>query len=309
MRRILGIAAALLVVALGLAAIIGYQHVTALRIERIGEDVAVFTGFGGNAAVLRTERGSVIVDTMTLRLQGEQLLERAEAFADGSVLKVINTHYHLDHTHGNPAFPAGTEIISTARTRDYLLHFDAGYWEGEREASLPNRTFEQQHEFAIGGKTVRVLFLGDGHTGGDAVVHFVEDRVLHLGDLFFHRIYPNIDLEAGGSVRAWVETLDRALEIDFDHAIPGHGAVGTRDDVLQFQGFLRELVALGERAAAEGWSLAETQRRAELREDEGYETIGVPGFFYLDREFAVRRAWEEATGEVEGKAEGEDGDA
>ncbi len=301
MGRILGIAVALLVVLVGLAAVVGYQQVTDLDFERVGEDVALFSGFGGNVAVLRTERGSVIVDTMTLRLQGEQLRERAEAFAGGSVVKVINTHYHLDHTHGNPAFPAGTDIISTARTREYLERFDAGYWEGEREASLPTRTFEEQHEFRIGGKTVRVLFLGAGHTGGDAVVHFVEDRVLHLGDLFFHRIYPSVDLEAGGSVRAWVETLDRALEIDFEVAIPGHGAVGTRDDVLQFQAFLREVVAHAERAAAEGWSLDETLDRALLREDEGYETIGVPGIFHLDRDFVVRRAWEETTGALEGK--------
>jgi glyoxylase-like metal-dependent hydrolase (beta-lactamase superfamily II) len=48
------------------------------------------------------------------------------------------------------------------------------------------------------------------------VALFVEDKVLHTGDLFFNGRYPNIDLEAGGSVREWVATIDRVLELDFD---------------------------------------------------------------------------------------------
>lgn len=303
MRRIVGIVVAVLVVGSALLAVIGYQEISALKLETPTQDVAVLSGFGGNVAVLRTERGPVIVDTMTFRLQGDRLRERAEAFAGGAVVKVINTHYHLDHTHGNPAFPAGTEIIATKATRAYLREYDSGYWEGDDEVFLPTKTFKSRHEFTLGGKTVRVLHLGSGHTGGDAVVQFVEDRVLHFGDLFFNRLYPSVDLEAGGSLRAWIETLDRVLELDFEHAIPGHGAVGTRGDVLQFQALLRELVVVGERAAAEQWSLRETLAKTELSEDEGYETIGVPGLVYLDRDSVIRRAWEEATGALEEASE------
>ena len=308
MGRIAGIVVVVLLVGCAVLAIVGYQQVTTLRVETLGEDVFVLSGFGGNVGVLRTERGSVIVDTMTFRMQGEGIRERAEALTGVPVFKVVNTHYHLDHTHGNPAFPAGTEIVATARTRDALLQFDPEYWEGEDEAFLPNKTFEEQHEFLVGGKTVRVLFLGNGHTGGDAIVHFVDDRVVHFGDLFFNRLYPNIDLEAGGGLRPWIETLDRALEIDFDHAIPGHGEIGTREDVLQFQAFLRELAELGARAAEEGWTLEETQARADLQSDAGYETIGIPGLFYLDREFVVRRAWEEATGALDNSPEDDPGE-
>ncbi len=303
MRRVATVVVALVVVGCAILAIFGYQQVTALRVTSLGDDLTVLSGFGGNVAVLRTARGSVIVDTMTFRMQGERLRERAEALADGPTLKVINTHYHRDHTHGNPAFPAGTEIIATERTRALLLEFDPDYWEGEDSAFLPTKTFREQHEFSVGGKTVRVLHLGPGHTGGDAVVHFVEDRVLHLGDLFFNRLYPNIDLEAGGSIRGWVEALDRALALDFDRAIPGHGEVGSRDDVVQFQTFLRELVTVGEQAREADWTLEETLNRVELAEDEGYETIGIPGIFHLNRDFVVRRAWEEATAE-QGNSDG-----
>jgi len=236
---------------------------------------------------------------MTFRMQGAEIREAAEKLGRGPTQAIINTHYHRDHTHGNPAFASGTTVWSTQRTRDYLLKFDAPYWEGDAAGTLPNKTFDDGiHELSVGGKTIRLEHLGRGHTGGDLVVLFVEDRVLHTGDLFFNGRYPNIDLEAGGSVREWDATLDRVLALDFDRVIPGHGPVTDREGLRAFQRFLRELWSLAERGAREGKTLAETQALPGLTADAGYQSIGVPFVFKLDRNFAIRRAWEEATGAV-----------
>ena len=102
----------------------------------------------------------------------------------------------------------------------------------------------------------------------------------------------------GGSVREWPATLDRVLELDFDAVIPGHGRVTDREGLKGFQRFLRELGQVAERAAREGRSLEETQATAELHSDAGYAPIRIPFVVKLDREFAIRRAWEEATGAV-----------
>jgi glyoxylase-like metal-dependent hydrolase (beta-lactamase superfamily II) len=296
LRRWLGRAALILVVLLAGGAIYGYQQVATLEAERVTDDVHVLFGLGGNVGVLATQRGAVIVDTLTFRMQGARVRELAEKLGRGPTQAVINTHYHVDHTHGNPAFAAGTKVVATQRTRDYLLHFDPDYWKGDARSSVPNETFDAAHELRVGGKTVRLLHLGRGHTGGDLVVLFVEDRVLHTGDLFFNGRYPNIDLEAGGSVREWIATLDRVLALDFDQIIPGHGPVTDREGLRAFQGFLRELWSLAERGAREGLSLEETAELPGLTADTGYQTISVPLVFSLDREFVIRRAWEEATG-------------
>jgi len=81
----------------------------------------------------------------------------------------LNTHYHSDHTHGNPGFPAGTRVVSTTRTRALLDALDASYWSGAAAETLPNETFDTTHEIRLGGKTVRVSYLGRGHTSGDLV--------------------------------------------------------------------------------------------------------------------------------------------
>ena len=299
MRRILGWGLALLTLALAALAIWGYGRVSSLESEAVTDDVHVLFGLGGNVGVLRTDRGAVIVDTLTFRMQGDAIRERAEALTGGEVQVILNTHYHRDHTHGNPAFPVGTRVVSTARTLELLRALDADYFSGAAAQSLPNETFTGEHEVRLGGKTIRALHPGRGHTDGDLVVLFVEDRVIHLGDLYFSRRYPSVDLEAGGSVRAWIDTLDRVLALDgWDRAIPGHGPVGDREGVQQFQRFLRELWSQTEAAARAGKSLEETLASVELTEDAGYGVISMPLVFSPDRDFVVRRAWEEATGRV-----------
>jgi glyoxylase-like metal-dependent hydrolase (beta-lactamase superfamily II) len=299
MRRwIVRVVLAIVVVA-ALAGIYAYQRVSDITAEKITDDVHVLFGLGGNVGVLRTDRGSVIVDTMTFRMQGEEIRELAEQLTGREVEVIINTHYHSDHTHGNPAFPSGTRIVATKRTRELLEAFDAASWKGDAAGTLPNETFDGSYEIAVGGKTVRAQYLGRGHTSGDLVVLFVEDRVLHTGDLLFNGRYPNIDLEAGGSVREWVTTLDKVLALDgYDQVIPGHGPVTDRDGIRRFQSFLRELADKAASAAAAHQSLADTLRTTTLTQDAGFEPIGVPMMFRLDRDFVVRRAWEEATGTV-----------
>jgi len=311
MQRKLAIAFAVLVLLAGASVVALFQDFTTLSHEAVTADVQLVQagGINGNVAVLRTDDGAVVVDTLTLRAQGSRLRELAEKLGGGPVQLVLNTHYHAGHSHGNPGFPVGTHIVATRRTREYMLGVDGAYWRGEGvwsllgsdvTGTLPNDLVETGSVLSIGGKTIRTLHPGRGHTGGDLVVLFVEDRVLHMGDLLVVGCYPNIDLEAGGSVEAWITTLDRVLALDFDRVIPGHGPVTDRAGIERFQAFLRELWELARQAAAEGLTLERTQEVAarSLTRDAGFVAMGLPPFFTLDRAFVVRRAWEEATGAV-----------
>jgi glyoxylase-like metal-dependent hydrolase (beta-lactamase superfamily II) len=298
MGRTAGVVVGVAILVAGFGAVYVYDEVMTLDTEQVTEDISVIYGFGGNVGVLRTEHGVVIVDTLTFVPQGRRIRELAERIGGGPTQAVINTHYHIDHTHGNPGFAVGTKVVSTQRTRDYLMFFDGDYWEGDAAGTVPNVTFDERHELRIGGKTIRLRHLGRGHTGGDLVVLFKEDRVVHTGDLFFNHRYPNIDLEAGGSVREWIDTLDRVLAIDFDHIIPGHGPVTDRAGLEAFRRFLLDLWTQASDAVAAGKTLRETLATVELRYDEGYEIYSIPFVVKLDRDFVVRRAWEEASGAV-----------
>ena len=297
MRIVIGAVAALLVAA-GIGAAVLYSQVNALSHEHVAGDVHVIHGLGGNVGVLKTTAGAVVVDSLTFVSQGEGVRALAEELGGGPVQLLLSTHYHGDHTHGNPAFDASTRFVATTRTLEHLRFFDAAFWEGPAAATLPVETFEDVFETKIGGKTIRAYHFGRGHTDGDLVVHFVEDRVIHMGDLFFNRQYPNIDLEGGGSLRDWSATLDRALALDFDRVIPGHGATTDADGIRNFQRFVTQLWEVGVDAAAVGQDLDTTIRNAPLDADAGYEPLVFPFVLSLDREFVLRRSWEEATGAV-----------
>jgi cyclase len=273
-----------------------YSQVRAIDVEVLSDDLFVLRGFGGNVAVLKTTEGTVVVDSMTLPLQGSRIREIARELTGAETILLINTHYHLDHTHGNPAFEPGTRVLSTERTLEHLDALDADFWTGEAAALKPNETFTDRQTLTIGGKTIDLVSPGRGHTDGDLVVVFRDERVLHAGDLMFKDHYPNIDLEAGGTIRYWPATLDRVMTLNFDRVIPGHGVTTDREGIIQFQAFLSQLWDIGQQAAANGTSLDEVKKSTALTADAGYQPIRFIVSLGLDRPFVLQRAWEEATG-------------
>jgi cyclase len=291
MRSLMWIAGGLIAVVV-IAGLWLFQVVWTLEVERVTDDVFVIHGVGGNVGVLRTGAGSVIVDTMTFPLQGERIRERAEELTGEPVAIVINTHYHADHTHGNPAFEPGTRVVATKATLHHLKTRDAEFWQGDAAENLPNETIERAKEIKLGNKTVRVFYLGDGHTNGDLVAWFMEDRVVHLGDLLFYRHYPRIDIEAGGSAKKWGDTLDQVFALDFDHVIPGHGKTTDAEGLRQFQAFMHQLARVGEQTKGLPLDLAIAE--AKLTEDEGYEPLRPVWLLGITRESVIGQAWQEA---------------
>lgn len=255
--------------------------------------------WGGNVGVLKTGEGTVIVDTMTFSFMGKVIRELAEEITGEPVVMIINSHYHLDHSHGNPAFAPGTRVVATERTLHHLQQLDADYFSGDAAQFLPGETFVTDQTLQVGNKTLWLIHPGLGHTDGDLVVLFVEDRTLHTGDLFFNKHYPNIDLEAGGSILTWGDTLEGLFGLPYEQVIPGHGPLTNGKGMRQFQVFIRELAELGAYAASINGSLEDTLVNGRLAADAGYEAITFGPLMNLNREFVIRRAWEEATGNFE----------
>ena len=274
-----------------------YSQTRALEVEQLTDDLWVLRGFGGNVAVLRTDAGNVIVDTMTFHLQGERIRDVARELTGADTALLINTHYHLDHTHGNPAFAPGTRVLATERTLSHLQALDAEFWTGDAAQLMPNETFAGRRlRFSLGNKTLELVHPGRGHTDGDLVVLFVDEEVVHMGDLLFNQHYPNIDLEAGGSVQQWPQTLDNIARLNFSRVIPGHGATTDREGIASFRAFMEQLGAIGSAAAADNASLEDVLATDALTADVGYEPIRFIVSLGLDRNFVLQRAWEEATG-------------
>ena len=277
-----------------LAALGTWAWFTVGSLERvpITNDVHMYRGFGGNVGVLVTGEGVVVVDTMTFVRQGGAIRARVAELTPQPIVAVLNTHYHMDHTHGNPAFAIGTKVVSTARTLEHLQKLDAKFWK-DRPAKdlLPNDTFDgASKEMRLGGKTIRAHYFGRGHTDGDLVVLFVEDRVLHVGDLLSNGLFPNIDLEAGGSVREWPATLEKVLALPFDTVIPGHGEPAGRRALERYRDFMAALWTQTAAIRDRGGSLEDAVKLVDIEEFALSTRWYAP---WLNRGFVIRRTWEE----------------
>jgi cyclase len=220
------------------------QPAPPIGIQKLKDDlyvIGVTKGVGaGNLAVCVTEEGVILVDDMFDRNHGE-ILEKLRMVTDKPIKYVLNTHQHEDHAGGNAKMLAmNAEVIShrNARANMALL----------KQPGLAHVTFADEMSVYLGGKEVRARHYGRGHTGGDAVMYFPADKVIHTGDLFLtFPPQPFIDYAQGGSALEWTKTLDAALKLDFDIAIPGHGPISDRAGIVKFR---NEFEAMRDRIGA-----------------------------------------------------------
>ncbi len=196
-----------------------------LAIELVKDGLYNITGPGGNVGVRVTPEGVILVDDKFPQ-DFDEIQQLVGQVSDLPVRYVINTHHHGDHAGGNVGYINIAEVVAHQNARDNMIR-------GNQDAP-PRMVFTDQTAVYLGGVEVRAFYLGTGHTNGDAVVYFPDLETVHGGDLL-HGIAPFIDYANGGSSRGWIATVNNILAMNFDTAIPGHGAVMTRADVVAFR--------------------------------------------------------------------------
>jgi len=183
----------------------------------------------GNTTALVTGEGVVLVDDK-FEVDAPNILAMLKTVTNQPIRYVINTHHHGDHSGGNARMQAiGAQVIASEAA---FRHFaDA------KQPGPPTVTFVDRALIHLGGTEVRLYHFGRAHTSGDVFVYFPSHRVLATGDAFtFGAMTPMlIDYPGGGSAKDWTGTLDRALELDFDTVVPGHGDVTTKAELRKFR--------------------------------------------------------------------------
>jgi glyoxylase-like metal-dependent hydrolase (beta-lactamase superfamily II) len=216
----------------------------------VAGSVYMLVGSGGNIGVSAGPDGLLLIDDQYAPL-AKKIVATLSELSDQSPNYIVNTHYHGDHTGSNAFFKEnkGATIFAHENVRIRLASA-----EGSKQAALPVVTYQDGIKFHLNGETIHVFHLAEGHTDGDSAVWFEEPNVLHTGDLFFKDMFPYIDLGAGGSVKGYIESVEALLKkIDTGtKVIPGHGALGNKDDLERFVTMIKETYAFVQAKKAAG---------------------------------------------------------
>jgi cyclase len=152
---------------------------------------------------------------------------------------LVNTHSDGDHVNGNEFFPKEVVIIAHENCREEFFHpgRDGSPSNGtmkKLKRFVPQITFTDKMQLHLGDKPVELHYFGVGHTTGDIVVYFPEEKVAFIGDQVFFERPQLIHSYKGGNSFEHVKTTELMLEtLDADKFCSGHSDIKSREDIEQ----------------------------------------------------------------------------
>ena len=235
-----------------------------ISVQKLRGRINVLIGSGGNIAVLPGPDGKLLVDA-GIPASRPRISEALAGISSDPITRLVNTHWHFDHTDGNEwLHSAGAVIIAHEKTRKHLAATTrVDDWDftfpPSPAGALPTDVFQDRKTLHINRSTIELQYYPPAHTDSDISVHFTDADVLHVGDTWWNGVYPFIDYSTGGSIdgmiRATKDNLARASANTV--LIPGHGPVGNKSGMAEFYDMLTAIRAKVAVLKKQGRSLSE----------------------------------------------------
>jgi cyclase len=91
-------------------------------LQKLTDRAYCLFGQGGNVGFLVTDAGVLVVDDQFENV-AQGIIDQIKTVTDKPIRYLVNTHYHSDHTGGNPVFIKFAEIIAHDTVRPRLLEY------------------------------------------------------------------------------------------------------------------------------------------------------------------------------------------
>ena len=222
-----------------------------IEAKKVTEQIYMLKGRGGNIGLFVGDEAVFMIDNQFASLT-PKILNTIKTISTKPVDYVINTHWHGDHTGGNHNMAKeGAVIIAHKNVKTRLknsLKDDAktrkGSFNTDLKESLPKITFTEDMIFNINDEDMLISYVEYAHTDGDAIIHFVKNNVIHMGDTYFQGKFPYIDLNSGGNVEGYTNAISKVIMLanDTTKIIPGHGKLSNKAELKTYYKMLITIV-------------------------------------------------------------------
>jgi glyoxylase-like metal-dependent hydrolase (beta-lactamase superfamily II) len=264
------------------------------KITMLTDSIGIFSERGGTIAFLLSKKGIVVVDSQ-FPDQSKHLIDELKKKSEKPFKLLINTHHHGDHTAGNISFKGMVEHVLAHENSKKNQETSAKNQKTEDKQLYPDQTFTDTWCQKFGKEKICLHYFGAAHTNGDAVIHFQNANIAHMGDLLFNRRHPFVDRGAGASIKSWMEVLNKTVnKLDsktkyiFGHAAEGYDVTGTADDLKKFGDYLGAVL-----------KFTESEMKAGKTKEEFLKNTALPGATEWKGDGISRpltAAWEELAG-------------
>jgi metallo-beta-lactamase family protein len=205
---------------------------------------------------LKGEYFSVMLDSGNGPIQVENFLNELKENDLPMPSYVILTHHHWDHSFGSAYLDI--PVIATDRARDSLIELSQLKWDDESlyqrvkdgteikySADVIKKVYEE-HEIKIripdmpkmadfnlnlGGVKINCIYNDNSHSNDAFLIYIPEEKVLFLGDSHAKNYYTKPMAYNKQKLRDYI---DRITILDFEYAVPGHGNIFTRQELLDY---------------------------------------------------------------------------
>ena len=126
----------------------------------------------------------------------------------------------------------------------------------------PTITFSERLNLYVGKHTFELIHL-TGHTPCHIGVYVPEERVFFAGDNFSNAVQPSL---AHCLPLEWIESLKKIQAMNVDVVVPGHGRIGGKKEVREFESFIQKCIDKVRGAIKQGMSKEEAVDRISFLE-------------------------------------------
>jgi glyoxylase-like metal-dependent hydrolase (beta-lactamase superfamily II) len=165
-----------------------------------------------------------------------QLIKNAIAgVTDKPVRYLVISHDSPDHSTGGAVFADTADIVAQKNAIEKFRQ------RNDPRSPVPNVVVDDRMSIDLGGKHLEVAVPGGrNHTDNMVVLYYPARKILFAVDYVPIRRLPFRTL-AGDYPDEWVRTLNWTEQVDFDVLVPGHGPLGSKENVRQVRDYFADL--------------------------------------------------------------------